>query len=140
MSARERWLEDHGRPNSYQRWLDATDYEQFVKNSYEALVDQKIGMVRANQYLKGKKSGHTHQIDISIELSIADMSVKAGSIAYRLAEQHRTGRLKREGPLGVLVRSPVSWHWSGRRPCPVVFGWPSGDSSRRSARGCGRGG
>ena len=31
-------------------------------------------------------------------------SVKAGSIAYRTAEQDRTRRLKREGPLGVLVR------------------------------------
>ena len=30
--------------------------------------------------------------------------VKAGSIAYRTAEQDRTRRLKREGPLGVLVR------------------------------------
>jgi hypothetical protein len=31
-------------------------------------------------------------------------AVKAGSIAYRTAEQDRTRRLKREGPLGVLVR------------------------------------
>ena len=31
-------------------------------------------------------------------------SVKAGSITYRTAEQDRTRRLKREGPLGLLVR------------------------------------
>jgi hypothetical protein len=50
------------------------------------------------------------------------MGVKAGSIAYRVAEQNCTSRSKREGPLEVLVLWHVSWRWSGPRVCPAAFG------------------
>src|SRR4051812_9071328 len=65
--------------------------------------------------------------------------VEAGSTACRMAEQNGTSRLKREGPLGVLVLRKVSWCWSGSRVGPAAFDWLSGGSSRRSSRGCGGG-
>src|SRR4051794_5780331 len=62
-------------PDTYQRWLAATKYEEFVRSTYETLVDLKIGTVQGGRYIKGKKSGHAHQIDVSIELFIAGLKI-----------------------------------------------------------------
>ena len=59
----------------YERWRASLTYEEFVKNTYEALVDQKIGVVEGSRKYLGKKSGHAHQIDVSIEFNIADLSL-----------------------------------------------------------------
>src|SRR4051812_3236420 len=49
--------------------LDSLEYERFVERSLAALQLTGIGRLSSNSHLLGK-SGHRHQIDILIELTI----------------------------------------------------------------------
>jgi hypothetical protein len=77
-----------------------------------ARSDRRQGLHIIGQSGTGKSSLMLDMIRQDIErgegVTLIDphgnLAVKAGSIAYRTAEQDRTRRLKREGPLGVLVR------------------------------------
>jgi hypothetical protein len=60
---------------SYKKYLASLTYEKFVAFTFEGLVDSKIGKVIRDVSLKGKRTGHHHQIDILIELSIAGIKL-----------------------------------------------------------------
>jgi len=55
--------------------LDSLQYEEFVKATYEVLVSQQVGAVYFKKSYIGKRSGHDHEIDVSIELTIAGLHI-----------------------------------------------------------------
>jgi hypothetical protein len=54
--------------------LESLEYEEFVARSFEALKLAGIGRLSRNCHFVGK-SGHRHQIDIAIELSLAGLDL-----------------------------------------------------------------
>jgi hypothetical protein len=68
-------MKDKAAENTYERLLAATRYEDFVKATYEVLIDQNIGIVHPKKLYVGKKTGHKHEIDVSIELQVAGLSI-----------------------------------------------------------------
>lgn len=56
------------------RSLNALAYEEFVAESYRVLLNAGIGQVTRNRHIKGKKTGHDHQFDVVIELSLLDLA------------------------------------------------------------------
>lgn len=52
----------------------AGQYEEFVKVTYENLLEQRLGRVFLRKLYTGK-SAHKHEIDVSIELSIAGLEI-----------------------------------------------------------------
>src|SRR5204862_7867401 len=69
--------------------LQSLEYEEFVARSFAALKLAGIGKLSQNRHFLGK-SGHRHQIDIAIELSLAglDLLILIESKSYR-----RTGEM-----------------------------------------------
>ena len=61
--------------DAYEQWCAAAEYEEFVRSTYQTLVDRQLGTVQAGRLFTGRKTGHAHQIDVSIELRIADLSL-----------------------------------------------------------------
>lgn len=55
--------------------LSSLDYEGFVRETYDALVSKNLGQVLASKRYRGKRSGHNHQIDVSIELEVAGLAI-----------------------------------------------------------------
>lgn len=50
--------------------LTSLAYEEFVAESFRILQDAGIGHVTRNRHIKGNKSGHEHQFDIVVEMSL----------------------------------------------------------------------
>jgi hypothetical protein len=61
--------------NRYKEILDASTYEKFVADTYRSLVSKEVGEVFLAKAYLGKRSGHKHQIDVSIELMVVGVSV-----------------------------------------------------------------
>lgn len=57
----------------YKRWCKSRTYEEFVERVYVELVYEMCGKVRRNRRMRGRKSGHMHQIDLTVELTVADL-------------------------------------------------------------------
>ena len=55
--------------------MRSADYEEVVAQVYEALVPSGLGRVLRNQQYVGKRSGHSHQIDVSIEMKVAELEI-----------------------------------------------------------------
>src|ERR1051325_10140254 len=68
-------MKDRTSDSTYKQLLAATKYEDFVKQTYEALIAQHIGTVYPKKTYTGKKTGHNHEIDVSIELHIAGLTI-----------------------------------------------------------------
>jgi hypothetical protein len=62
-------------PGKYARFLEAKKYEGFVKTIYEELLDKSIGQVHLDKHYVGKRTGHSHQIDVSIETKVAGLEI-----------------------------------------------------------------
>lgn len=58
---------------SYEEYIAALTFEKFVAQTFDSLVDSRIGTVKRNTRLTGKRTGHSHQIDVLIELSVAEL-------------------------------------------------------------------
>jgi hypothetical protein len=56
-------------------FLDSLQYEEFVRKTYEALISHRMGKVYSKKLYTGQRTGHQHEIDVSIELEIADLSI-----------------------------------------------------------------
>jgi len=56
-------------------FLDSMEYEEFVKTTYEALLSQHMGSVYLKKTYPGRRTGHRHEIDVSIELTLADLAI-----------------------------------------------------------------
>jgi hypothetical protein len=57
------------------RFLESLEYEEFVRMSYDALVSEDVGAVFLKRAYLGKRTGHQHEIDVSIELMVADLRI-----------------------------------------------------------------
>ena len=55
--------------------MRSTDYEALVARVYEDLLPTGLGNVLKDQQYIGKRSGHSHQIDVAIEMKIADLRI-----------------------------------------------------------------
>lgn len=53
---------------------NAENYEDFIRETYENLVNKKIGKVYGSRHYEGVRTGHRHQIDVSIEVTVADLN------------------------------------------------------------------
>src|ERR1039457_2799083 len=63
------------RQDVYRSYLAALKYERFVAETYESLVSKKLGRLFLHHAYPGKRSGHSHDIDGSIELTITGLSI-----------------------------------------------------------------
>ena len=61
--------------NRYKEVIDATTFEEFVATTYRTLVSQEVGEVFQGKPYIGKRSGHNHNIDVSIETKLAGVSI-----------------------------------------------------------------
>ena len=59
----------------YDRWLKSQTYEKFVAHVCRNLTRESKGKVKRNQQLGGKKTGHSHQIDVTIELQVGGLEL-----------------------------------------------------------------
>jgi hypothetical protein len=57
------------------RFRDSLQYEEFVRKTYDTLISHRIGKVYSKKLYTGKRTGHEHEIDVSIELEIVDLLI-----------------------------------------------------------------
>lgn len=62
------------KPQDSDQPLDSLEYEEFVARSFETLQLTGIGTLTRNRHFLGK-SGHSHQIDIAIEIAVATLQL-----------------------------------------------------------------
>lgn len=63
------------KPKKYQQFLEALKYEDYVKTVYESLLGQHPGKVHLDKHFLGKRTGHSHQIDVAIETAVAGLEI-----------------------------------------------------------------
>lgn len=55
--------------------FDALEYEKYVFSVFQSLIYGGIGSVFMRKHYLGKRTGHNHEIDVSIEAKLARLEL-----------------------------------------------------------------